>query len=283
MKANKMKDFSGRSFNLDDPELISVIDELPLWSAPFGLRLLDMVRYRPGMNALDIGCGPGFPMIELAQRLGESSTVYGMDPWEAALARVKFKAKLLGLKNVTVVKGKAEKMPFEDSFFELIVSNNGLNNVDDIDAALSECSRVCRAGGQFVLTMNLPGTMKEFYDIFRAVLGELGKAEELRKLEEHIYAKRKPLEETTRGLNNAGFKITEVRQDAFTMKFTDGTAMLNHFLIRLAFLRPWKDVLREGDISAVFTMIEHRLNELSGKQGELTLTVPYVCIDCRKH
>ena len=53
----------------DQDEFIKVFDELPLWSAPFGLKLLDFIRYKKGITALDIGFGSGFPLIEIARRL----------------------------------------------------------------------------------------------------------------------------------------------------------------------------------------------------------------------
>lgn len=132
------------------------------------------------------------------------------------------------------------------------------------------------------MTMNLPDTMREFYDTYRNVLKELGRTGEIARIEEHIYSKRKPLGETETRLMNAGFAVSNIKKDAFTMRFTDGTAMLNHFLIRLAFLRPWKDILAKSDTEAVFTLIEERLNALSRERGGLMLTIPYVCIDCRK-
>jgi len=38
-------------------------------------------------------------------------------------------------------------MPLEDDFFSLIVSNNGLNNVEDLEATLAECYRVMKCEG----------------------------------------------------------------------------------------------------------------------------------------
>ena len=55
-------------------------DEFPFWSAPFGTKLLDMINYRRGITALDIGFGTGFPLVELAMRLGPTCTVRGIDP-----------------------------------------------------------------------------------------------------------------------------------------------------------------------------------------------------------
>ena len=46
------------------------IDDLPLWSAPFGLKLLETLKFKKNINVLDIGCGEGFPLIEIAARFG---------------------------------------------------------------------------------------------------------------------------------------------------------------------------------------------------------------------
>jgi ubiquinone/menaquinone biosynthesis C-methylase UbiE len=108
-------------------EFTSVYDELPLWSAPFGLKLLEEVLFKTGIKALDLGFGAGFPLLELAQRLGESSVVYGIDCWKEAIDRAKEKINVMGLKNVRIYMGSAENMPFRDEYFNLITSNNGLN------------------------------------------------------------------------------------------------------------------------------------------------------------
>ena len=70
---------------IDDKSLAEGYDELPLWSAPFGFALLDAFRLRPTLTLLDMGCGTGFPLRELGQRIGSESTARGVDPWAAAL------------------------------------------------------------------------------------------------------------------------------------------------------------------------------------------------------
>ena len=131
-----MQEYLKHEVDTGDARLVSVIDELPLWSAPFGLRLLDAIQLKKNLKVLDVGCGLGFPLIELSQRLGESSQVYGIDPWKEALDRIKLKLQVYKIKNVELHDGYAEEMPYEDEYFDLIVSNNGINNVQDLEQAL---------------------------------------------------------------------------------------------------------------------------------------------------
>ena len=145
-----------------NPTHLAVYDELPLWSAPFGLALLDRVRLGRGLRALDIGCGTGFPLIELAERLGLRATVVGIDPWKLACERIEEKCRVYGVENASVVCAPAERLPFEEGRFDLIVSNNGLNNVADPAVVLAECHRTSRRGAQLVMTWNLPASMALF-------------------------------------------------------------------------------------------------------------------------
>ncbi|MFC2170270.1 class I SAM-dependent methyltransferase [Acidobacteriota bacterium] len=278
-----MKVHLKQEYDREDFDLVSVIDETPLWSAPFGLKLLERVRLKPGIKALDIGCGLGFPLLEIAQRLGDSSTVYGIDPWKRAIERIELKVKKYGLTNVKVFNGVGEKMPFKNLYFDLIVSNNGINNVESIELTLAECFRVSKPGAQFAITLNLEDTMIEFYEVFKEVLIENELNDEVKKLKNHIYSKRKPLTETRASLENAGFRIKHIWKDQFSLRFLDGRVLFNHFLIRLAFIDEWKRVLKPSDLERIFNQVEDKLNKISRKEGVLNLTVPFVTIDCERN
>jgi SAM-dependent methyltransferase len=269
-------------YDVDDPDVVSVIDDAPLWSAPFGLGLLEAVRMRKNIRALDIGSGLGFPLIELAQRLGATCKVYGIDPWTPANDRARMKVRAWRLDNVEVVPGNAEHLPFADGFFELVVSNNGTNNVDDEANTFREISRVAKPGAQIVLTMNLPETMNEFYQVYRGVLQSRNRNDELERLEAHIHQKRKPLRHTLSLIESVGLKVINVHHDSFSLRYSDGSAMLDSPLIKLAFLRSWTDVLAPSDVGPVFEVIEGELNRLAEVSGELHLTVPWVCLDLGK-
>lgn len=277
-----MKNYLNFNYDLNSDDLTDVLDELPIWSAPFGLKLLENIKYKKNINVLDIGFGTGFPLTELAMRLGSSSVVYGIDPWEAGIKRAQKKINQYEINNIKILNSVCEKIPLPDNSIDLITSNNGLNNVSDLRQSLNECSRVIKQNGQFVQTVNLNKTMFEFYDVFEAVLKEMNLLSEIEKMHEHIYKKRKPLNEYLRLIENAGFKINNVIEDKFEYKFVDGTAMLNHFFIKLAFLEPWAEIVPAHLREKVFSNIESVINTQSADEGFFKLSVPFVLIDSVK-
>lgn len=265
-----------------NPDIISFLDELPLWSAPFGIKLLDKIIPAKNLSVLDIGYGTGFPLIELAMRLGNTCKIYGIDPWETAAARVREKLKIFGIDNIELLPGKAEHIPLEDESIDLISSNNGLNNVEDPALVLSECFRVLKRGGKLIFTMNTNKTMLEFYDIMEKTLSDNDLLESVLRLKQHIYEKRKPLDEVRNLLVKSGFSSIYVEEDNFTYRFSDGTAMFDHFFIRMAFLEAWMKIVPENLQEEIFKEIEKRINILAEKEGFFALSIPFVVIETIK-
>jgi len=270
------------NFDLDSDKLVEVLDELPLWSAPFGLKLLDKIKYNNLTKVLDIGFGAGFPLTEIAMRLGKNAKIYGIDPWSAAVKRAKKKIERYGIENIEIIDGVAENIPLETGSIDLIVSNNGINNVHDLNQVLNECSRIAKSGAQFVQTVNLDGTMLEFYTVLENVCSDFGLSESIEKMRQHIFTKRKPLDYFIGLLENNGFKTKDIEHAQFDYKFADGTAMLNHFFIRVAFLGAWKEIVHPDKQEIVFCEIEKRINEQSKSRGYFQLSVPFVVINSEK-
>lgn len=277
-----MNDHLLTTFDFDSDELIELFDELPFWAAPFGLKLLENVRMRKSSTILDIGFGAGFPLTELAMRFGKSSKVYGIDPWEAAIKRAEKKLAFYGIDNVEIIRGVAEDIPLADKSVDLITSNNGLNNVSDLNKALDECSRIMKSGGQFIQTMNLNETMIEFYDIMEEVLRERAMKTEIDTMKNHIYTMRKPLESVIELLEQKGFSVKKVINDQFSYTFADGSTMLQYYFIRLAFLNSWKSIVPEDKQTEVFEAIENKMNKVANNQGFFKLNIPFVVIDSVK-
>jgi arsenite methyltransferase len=275
-----MKKYLSNDF--DFVEYVNVSDECSIWSAPFGLKLLDYIDYRPNISAIDIGFGTGFPLTEIALRLGESSTVYGIDPWTDAIKRAKRKIEYYRITNIKIFEGVAESIPLKDNSVDLIVSNNGINNVSNINQVISECSRIIKSGEQFVQTMNLDKSMFEFYGQLEKVLSDLSMNIEIELMRQHIYEKRRPLDEMISMIQNHGFIIKDLAHDQFNYKFSNGTAMLNHYFIRLAFMDSWIKILPKNKLEQIFDTIEMRLNEQAKILGGQKLSIPFILINAIK-
>jgi ubiquinone/menaquinone biosynthesis C-methylase UbiE len=261
-----------------DPALVAAYDELPLWSALFGSLLLRHVPLRRGATLLDVGCGTGFPLLDLAQRLGTGSIAYGVDPWTAALERVRQKAVLWNITNVVLLPGDAAMLPLPDAQIDLIVSNLGINNFANPGAVLRECRRVAKPGATLALTTNLQGHMQEFYTIFGEVLHKLGNHGALERLATHV-AHRATVAGLTAQLAAAQFLVTRVVEDQAVWRYADGSAFLRHAFIKIGFLDGWKAMLAPDEQASVFRALEAALNIHAAAQGELLLTIPMAYLE----
>ena len=262
----------------DHPLFGDLYDELPLWSAPFGLLLLERVPIRSGLTILDVGAGTGFLTVELAQRCGSGSRVIAVDPWKPAMDRLRRKVEYLRLDNVELVEADAADVDLPEESVDVVVSNLGVNNFDNARAVLAACFRVARPGARLFLTTNLVGQMAEFYEVFRATLLELGREAELPALGAHV-AHRATVDSVSAMLADAGFATRDVATSRFRLRFADGSSLLRHHFIRLGFLPAWKAVVGADSLQRTFDALERNLNALAAERGELALTVPMACIE----
>ncbi len=262
------------------PGFCEFYDELPLWSAPFGLLLLDRVPMKPGLTFLDVGAGTGFLSIELAERCGAFSRVIAVDPWKPAVERLRRKVRQRQLQNIVVLEQKAEDIDIPEASVDVIVSNLGINNFEDPVLVLQTCRRVAKPGAHLLLTTNLVGHMVEFYESFRSVLIEEGHLDRVDTLEAHVNH-RATIASVTKLLKGAGFGVVEVATDSFRLRFADGSSLLRHYFIRLGFLPGWKSVA--GSLpTGMFEALERKLNHVASERGELALTIPMACFVARK-
>lgn len=277
-----MTDYLERIYDWDDPKLIAVFDEVPFWSAIFGKLLFRYIPLRPNMAVLDLGCGAGFPLLELAQRLGPSCLAVGLDPWHQALTRLQTKRDILDVRQTAAVLGDGAALPFAAGTFDLIVSNVGINNFAEPETILAECARAIKTGGHIALTTNLKGHMEEFYQVFTETLREQGKTDRLPTLQAHI-EHRGTIAGLSAMLAAAGFRVTAIQEDTFTMRFLDGSALLQHTFIQRVFLDTWRTVLETAeDERTVFSRLEQNLNLRAANEGELALSIPMAYIEARQ-
>jgi SAM-dependent methyltransferase len=100
-----------------------------------------------GERVVDIGCGPGYLAAEMAEVVGDSGFVLGVDPSESMLALAARRA----LPGMELEEGDALSLPAEDASFDAAVSTQVYEYVADIAAALAEVRRVLRPGGRVLI------------------------------------------------------------------------------------------------------------------------------------
>lgn len=266
---------------INDEAFINTFDEAPLWSASFGLLLLKHLELKPNVTVIDIGSGAGFPLLELAARMGKSCKLYGLDPWSNANKRARQKLKNYDIKNVEIIEGSAEQIPFDDSSIDLIVSNLGINNFDKPAVVFKECNRVLKPRGKLALTTNLNGHWKEFYTIFYSTLKQIGK-ENLIPFLKHDEEHRGTKESVTQLFTDSGFVNVRHFEESFIMKFVDGSAFLNHNFVKLGWLTSWIKLFPTDELQAIFSALEENLNAYSKLNNGLALTVPMAYLEGQK-
>jgi ubiquinone/menaquinone biosynthesis C-methylase UbiE len=233
-------------------------DELSFWSSRFGALLFEQLELRDGVRGLDVACGTGFPLFELAHTHGPSSHFTGVDVWPAAIERARRKLAVYGLTNVELHTADAVSMPFAEASFDLITSNLGVNNFADPPAAMRECFRVARPGARIALTTNLTGHLAPFYDVYREALRDADRLDLMPALDAQE-AHRGTRETIAALLEEGGFRPTRLVAGEFHLRWASGTAMLRHPLVGF-FLDGWRGVTDDAD---VWRRIEEKLNAAS--------------------
>jgi arsenite methyltransferase len=265
----------------DSETFINTFDEAPLWSASFGLLLLKHLELKSNQTVIDIGSGAGFPLFELAGRMGNSCKLFGVDTWTNANQRALQKIKNYQYSNVEIISCSANKMPFENNSIDLIVSNLGINNFNNPNEVFSECNRVLKPNGMLTITTNMNGHWQEFYQVFYATLKQLNKHNLVEKLEQEE-AHRGNKQTISEHFTKNGFKINQSIEDQFEMKFLDGSAFLNHHFVKLGWLTSWMNLIDKQDLKEVFSNLESNLNLYAQLNNGLNLTVPMLFIEGEK-
>lgn len=108
----------------------------------------ELGRLSPGERVLDLGSGAGTDSLVAAQMVGEQGRVTGVDMTPQMLVKARAAAAEMGAANVEFVESEAEKLPFADGCFDVVVSNGVIDLIPDKDAVFSELFRVLVPGGR---------------------------------------------------------------------------------------------------------------------------------------
>ncbi len=101
----------------------------------------------PGRIILDIGPGAGFDMMVASHLTGESGRVYGIDLTEEMVATSKINLSKTCKQNYEVTHVHSENIPYDDNFFDVVISNGVINLSPCKQELFKEIYRVLKPGG----------------------------------------------------------------------------------------------------------------------------------------
>lgn len=117
-------------------------EERSVWRS----ELLEVLDGKEGLCVLDVGTGQGFLALILAEM---GHTVTGVDLSKGMIEKAKYNARRTNL-NVLFIRADAERLPFKDKSFDLIVSRHLLWTLPNPRDAVNEWIRVTKPNGSIL-------------------------------------------------------------------------------------------------------------------------------------
>ena len=107
---------------------------------------------RRGEHGLDVGCGPGFLVCEIARAVGPPGRSVGVDVSAEMVAAATERARRSALAERTeFAQGDATELCFSTQSFDFVTAIQVYEYVADVPRALAEAHRVLKPGGRLVV------------------------------------------------------------------------------------------------------------------------------------
>jgi ubiquinone/menaquinone biosynthesis C-methylase UbiE len=120
-------------------------------------KTLRLMNLRPGERVLDLGCGSGRATRLLARLVGDGpqgfGQVVGVDISDEMVRQARAASK--DFENIMFVVGSAAQIPWEENFFDKVLSVESFYYYPDQDRALAELFRVMSPHGRLFILINL--------------------------------------------------------------------------------------------------------------------------------
>ncbi|MCC6790317.1 MAG: class I SAM-dependent methyltransferase [Thermomicrobiales bacterium] len=119
----------------------------PAMFAPWAPTLVERAGVRPGQRVLDVACGTGVATRAAADATGPDGHVTGLDN-SAAMLDV---ARATSPAAIEWIEASATAMPLPDGSYDIVLCQQGLQQIPDRLAALREMRRVLVPGGRLAI------------------------------------------------------------------------------------------------------------------------------------
>ncbi len=103
---------------------------------------------RPGERVIDVGSGAGLDSMIAARAVGAEGNVIGVDMTPEMLARANAGVEEAGIANLEFREGLAERLPVDEGWADVVISNGVLNLVPDKLGAYKQVFRALKPGGR---------------------------------------------------------------------------------------------------------------------------------------
>ena len=99
---------------------------------------INHAKPQPGEVCVDLGSGRGNDVIRLAEEVGETGYVYGIDISEGMVTKAKVNLSKFEVRNAEILQAELEKLPLQNNSVNLVISNCTINHATDKQAVWNE-------------------------------------------------------------------------------------------------------------------------------------------------
>ena len=133
--------------------------------APITTLAVDAAAPAPGEHAIDVGCGCGATVLALAERVGPTGQVLGVDVSEPMSARARERIAAAGLGNAKVILSDAATHSVTQVDTDLLFSRFGVMFFTDPVAAFANLHRAMRPGGRLLCAAWRPLADNQWFNV----------------------------------------------------------------------------------------------------------------------
>jgi ubiquinone/menaquinone biosynthesis C-methylase UbiE len=237
-------------------------DLLPIWGKRFGELLMKNITLPERGMVLDVGCGTGYPALEMINRDKGTTRIIAIDNSGAMMDIARKKAGSISGKRIFFrTENAAEKVSFADEVYDITYSNLAFMELGNPLMNIREFTRVTQIGGQVAITLPLRGTWAEFLDIYREILTKRDKYDLLNKVDEYEKTAFPESDYIVKLMEKGGLTDIKVATEKFELLFKSAREFFFSPIVEYGPLTDWKNLNESSkEMKEIFGEIKNAID-----------------------